>query len=101
MNDRLRIILTADEMARITSKINGKESDITVDLHHMTVKGAKRLLQNIIAIDRRCSELHVIHGYVHGTSIKSMVINDLNSPRIINKSTRKNNPGLTDIALAV
>lgn len=100
MSEGLKMILTADEIARIKSRISGNKTNITVDLHQMTVRDAKRLLKNIIAIDRNCSGLHVIHGYKHGTSIKSMIFNDLESPRIIKKATRKDNPGFTDIALS-
>lgn len=101
MNNNIKMILTKDELRRVKARINNGQSEITVDLHSMHLKEARRLLNNLIAVDRQCSELHVIHGYNHGTAIKDMIANDLFSPRILNKSVRKDNPGLTDILLSV
>ena len=100
MNENIKMILTKDELRRIKTKIKDGKPEITVNVHNMHVKEAQRLLKNLIAIDRKCEELHVIHGYNHGTAIKDMIAADLTSPRIISKSVRKDNPGLTDIVLA-
>ena len=100
MDTKLRIILTQEEMNRITSRIKDGKPEMTVDLHKLTVKQARRLLGNIIAVGDSGADIKAIHGYNHGTAIKSMILNDLHSPRILTKETDINNPGLTDIRLA-
>lgn len=99
MNENIKMILTKDELRRVKARIKNGKAEITVNVHNMHVKEAQRLLKNLIAVDRKCEEMHVIHGFNHGTAIKDMIASDLVSPRIISKSVRRDNPGLTDILL--
>ncbi len=99
MNDKLRMILTEEEIGRIQMNIKNNETELTVDLHKLSVKQAQRLLKNIIAIDRGRVEMHIIHGYNHGTALKEMIAYDFSNPRIESKSTDKSNLGLTNIVL--
>ena len=78
METKLMMVLTKDEMGRLT--FNG--NIITVDLHGLTTKMAERLIKNIIALDRDGHDICAIHGYHHGTSIKNMITNDINNPHI-------------------
>ena len=44
-------------------------------------------------------QLNVIHGYKHGTAIKSMLEGETFSGRLAEKTSPKNNPGLTKLVL--
>ena len=100
MNAKLNLILNQDELKRIHSGADGTGTIITVDLHKLSTKQAKRLLKNIIALEEGCSKLRAIHGYNHGTAIRTMIMSDLLSPKIRSKEIDRNNPGLTNIELA-
>lgn len=91
MENRLRMIMTKDEMGRL--RFNGKL--ITVDLHGLTAKSAERLIRNIMALDREGYDICTIHGYNHGTAIKSMIDDKLQNPRLTAKEKVKKNPGRT------
>ena len=98
---RLGMILTQEEIKRIIFKLDAEGRDeITMDLHKLTVKEAKRLIGNVIAIERGECNMNLIHGYNHGTAIRTMIMDDLNSPRIRAKSREMRNPGLTRIKIA-
>ena len=61
---RLRMVLTNDELDRITVK--EKESGkirITADVHGMKCYEARRFINNIINIVRIAFQLVIIHGY--------------------------------------
>ena len=96
MEKAIKTLFTQAEIDRITTKLkqNGK-SVVTVDVHGLTVKEARRLLLNLIAIDKEGCDVKVIHGYHHGTAIKEMIQNDLPNPRVIEKTEPLYNPGAT------
>ncbi len=101
MKERLGMIFTADELKRmrLIDNIDNK-GWITIDLHHLTVRQAKRLLNNLIAINRNECTIRVIHGYIHGTKIKNMIQNELDNRRITDKAGMKHNPGVTVLKLS-
>ena len=101
MNTKFQAILTKEEMERIKDKVaeDGTEK-ITVDLHKLTTKQAKRLINNVITMSRDTCEVRLIHGFNHGTAIKTMISRDIHNPRIKRRFQAPNNPGLTTLCLA-
>ena len=95
MEKAIRTIFTQNEIDRITSKIRNGEPTVTVDVHGMTVKDARRMLLNLLAMDREGYDLRVIHGYNRGTAIKDMIRDDLPNPRVVGKIEPPHNPGET------
>ncbi len=95
MGNRLEMVFTKEEIARITEKIRNNVHMITVDVHGLKVVEARRLLKNLMAMNREGYDICVIHGYIHGTAIKSMIANDLDNPRMIRKEKVKGNYGMT------
>ncbi len=95
---KLDLILTREEKNRL--KINDKEEKITVDLHGMKVKEAKKFINNLININRNRATITCIHGYNHGTAIRNMIETDLNSPRIKEKQVPDVNPGITKLMIS-
>lgn len=99
MNDlktKLSMILTKEYLNRIEIE----NDNIKVDLHAMKVKDAKKLIMNIIALNRDGFKMEVIHGYSHGTAIKKMVHTDMENNRIISKRGVSYNMGQTELTIA-
>ena len=100
MGNRLEMVFTKEEIARITEKVSNNMHTITVDVHGLKVKEAQRLLKNLTALNREGYDITVIHGYTHGTAIKNMLESDqLNNPRITGKEKVKGNYGRTVIKM--
>ena len=95
MRKMLEMILTKEEMERITEELRDNVPTITVDMHGLKVKEAKRLLSNIMALDRGGMDIQVIHGYIHGNAIKDMVHDGLKNPRMKGRQAVKGNYGRT------
>ncbi len=96
MEEKLFTILTEEEMKRFKFE----KGRITVDLHHLTVRKARRIVNNLIALSGDGGIITLIHGYNNGTAIKDMIRREIINSRIIDKEVRRNNPGITDIKLA-
>ena len=98
VKDRFSIILTTDEMNRtkISEKDNGI-TDVSVDVHGLNVKDSKRLVNNIINLAPCKLQLHIIHGYRHGTAIKTMINTRLFNEKIEGIYPDERNMGLTHI----
>lgn len=93
--NRLEFVLYMNNKDRY-SVIMGEKPNITVDLHMLTCKEAKKLINQIIAICRFPFELSLIHGYNHGTALRTMVQSDFNeNPRIKAITQQEHNEGLT------
>lgn len=88
-------IFTAGEMARLSFTDKDGQLFITADVHGLTCRQAKRFLNNIILLVRKAFTLVVIHGYVHGTAIKKMILGTPINKRIISKSGLAWNYGVT------
>ena len=95
--NKLNIILTKEEMNRVTMSIRDGIFKITINVHKMTRQGAKRIIKNIIAVIREMFILLVIHGYNNGTAIKDMLRTDFLSMRIEKIEGEKYNQGRTKI----
>ena len=77
-----------------------KGSVMEADIHGMNPAQARReLLQLLDRLGGDVTELHVIHGYRGGDSLRSMVQNSLAHPRIARKMQSFLNEGETKIYL--
>ncbi len=97
MDTKLSILFTKEEINRIKERIMGGTKDITVDLHGLTVREARRMIGNLVALNRDECSFKLVHGYNHGTAIKQMIWNDFKNNRIVSMETEKRNPGKTVI----
>ena len=70
-----------------------------IDLHGFSRKQAYFVITTIIKLTRENFTLDLIHGFNHGTILKSMIYEDIHSPRITNKYCNPWNPGETFIEL--
>lgn len=101
MNAKLELILTKDEISRIISKVKEDgEPEVTLDLHKLTVREARRLIGNIIAVNRERFELNLIHGYNHGTALRDMIRQEFKNPRIYERKQYSYNAGVTTFEIA-
>lgn len=91
MSKEMMMIFTKEEIERIKENPDG----ICLDLHRLSVKQSKRLVNNVISMNRDNFSLTLIHGYVHGTAIKEMLVGNFDNPRVIGKHGVKNNYGRT------
>ena len=77
-----------------------KGSVIEADIHGMTAAQARRELIGLLdRVGKDVTELHVIHGYRGGNSLRAMVQNSLTHPRIARKMQSFLNEGVTKIFL--
>lgn len=98
---RLRIVLTNDELDRITVKENASgKLRITADVHGMKCYEARRFINNLIIIMRTAFLLVIIHGYNHGTAIKEMLAHNFSNKHIYEQFPDPRNQGLTHILIA-
>ncbi len=95
MGNKMEMIFTKEELGRITEGMKGNADVITVDLHGLSTKAARRLLLNLIVLDSDEKDICVIHGYIHGTSIKEMICNSLKHPKIAEVESVEGNYGRT------
>ena len=94
--DRLKMILTADDMSRI------KEQDgrLRIDLHGKKKQEARWLLNTVINIIRHPFMIDVIHGYNHGIVLKAMIFEEDINRRITRRVSSNYNMGETYILVA-
>lgn len=85
MMQKITFIMYGEDVwrANISRDENGTPV-VRIDLHYMTVKEARRAINNIIAMYNFNFKLDVIHGYNHGTAIRDMIRSDLNNKRVSN-----------------
>lgn len=99
--DKMSFVLKKDELERVSAKIgeDGKPF-IILDMHGWCTQKAKDVLDKTILINREEFNLDLVHGYRHGTAIKSMLQNDYKNSRVIKMRSYNENPGLTFIKIA-
>ena len=97
---RLEFALPADEKNRITLE-NGTDgiTDVTLDVHGMPCSKVQRLIRNMLNLARQRFRLTVIHGYNHGTAIKSM-LPTIRNQHIVEMHEDTWNQGRTHILVA-
>ena len=94
---RLSLILTKEDMKRLEFKEKDGEKEVIADVHGMKCCEAKRFINNIINLAREAIKLIVIHGYNHGTSIKTMITTEYSNPHVKSINTNIHNMGRTEI----
>ena len=96
----MSLILTEEEMNRINVEVkNSDKTIINLDLHGLGCKQAKRLVKNVISVNRGPFLLNAIHGFNHGTALKTMVNSIDLGERVVYRSSPKWNPGQTFIKI--
>lgn len=101
MNKNINILFSEEELSRVKTRNekDGKEV-VTVDVHGMTVKNAKRFLKNLIALNPESFNMNVIHGFNNGCSIRNMLRNNFLSERITQVNDVFYNEGMTTLQIA-
>lgn len=97
MADKLKLILTEDEMNRFF----GRNGRYYIDVHNLKVIEAKKLIKKIGSLMAAEEKLTVIHGYNKGTAIKEMLINNKLFYRNYILNSVHRNPGRTEIIFLV
>ena len=97
---RLRLILSSDELDRLTISEVAGNTTIVVDVHGMKCSQAKRFINNIISTVRCNVRLVIIHGYNHGTAIKDMLSSNFHNSHIEELFPDAYNLGMTHMLIA-
>ena len=93
-------LFSKDEISRIKDKVREDGSHlVTVDMHGLKAKEAKRFLKNLIAVNREGYEMCIIHGFNHGTAIKEIVNTENLGERVLKRIPVRHNPGATRLML--
>lgn len=96
---RCSVFMTQEELERIHA--GRSDEEISVDLHGLSERQARRFLRNLIACMKTGFTIFVIHGYKHGTVIRNMVRdeNRVISHRIVKVDPCMWNPGATTMVV--
>ena len=101
VSSRLKMVLTEDELKRVT--VQEKPNNgirIIVDVHGMKCYLVRRFINNIINVAMTAFQLVIIHGFNHGTAIKSMLEQDFSNRRIFEQYSDPFNRGVTHMKIA-
>ncbi len=98
--DRLHMIYTDEYIGRLRIAVSKGHVSITADVHGLTVKEARRFINNIITILDIPLTLIIIHGYRHGHAIKEMIMDNFTNSKVICKIPDPVNKGVTNLAVA-
>lgn len=104
----LSVLMPEYETKRISYSVGEDKKEknlvkIFADVHGMTVRQAKRFINNIINVVNRIGikfKLAVIHGYNRGTAIKEMLATSFYNPHISYRYVVPNNQGITYMMVA-
>lgn len=97
---RFSKVFAEDEMARLQSCTSDNMGTyIRVDVHGLTKNAAKRFINNIINIVREAFGLLIVHGFHHGSSIKTMIRTEFKNPKITGMFDAPGNPGVTYLVI--
>ena len=93
---RMTCVMTDEELGRFTflGAANGTLA-LRGDLHGLSCREARRLLNNLMLLIRDDFDLVIIHGYRHGRAIKDMLRYDYDNRRLAARWDDKRNPGVT------
>lgn len=97
---RLRLILSSDELDRLTISEFDGNTTIVVDVHGMKCSQARRFINNIINTVHCAVRLVIIHGYNHGTAIKDMLSSNFHNSHIEEQFSDAYNLGMTHMLIA-
>ncbi len=98
---KMMFILPEEEGKRchVTVDCEG-EARVMLDLHELNKFRAARLLNNVISIIREPFTLEVVHGYNHGTVLRTYVNEEMKNKRIRNRHICDYNEGVTVLQIA-
>jgi len=101
MMQKLSFILRGEYLKKAMILQNEEGTMIVrIDLHGMTRDEAIKAIKGVLLLNREHFIFDLVHGYNRGTALKSVIINDLNSTRIIRKWGNAYNPGETFLEIA-
>ena len=83
------------ERIRIITSPSGEVVKVSVDVHGLTCREARRFISNVVNISGGFCVIEIIHGYRHGTRLKDMLQNRFSNPHISQIATDFTNPGVT------
>lgn len=83
------------ERIRIAASPEGEAVKITIDVHGLTCREAKRFISNTVNLSGGCCITEIIHGYRQGTRIRDMIRNKFSNPHIRHIIADFRNPGIT------
>lgn len=97
----LEMVFSKEEIERISINIVDTISqEVSIDVHGMTCREAKRFINNIVNLSNRTCQITVIHGFRHGTSIKDMLWNNYANPHVCGMEPTRYNQGRTILTLS-
>ena len=101
MSERISFLFSKEDIARIKFSVqkDGKKL-VTVDMHGLRAKDARKFIKNLVAINKEGYDMCFIHGYNHGTAIKEIIWNEKLNNRITDKRGIQKNPGITYLSVA-
>ena len=98
---KMMFILPGDEGKRYHVSVNDAgQAKVMLDLHELNKFRAARLLNNVISIIREPFTLEVVHGYNHGTVLRTYVNEEMKNKRIKNRYICRYNEGITVMNIA-
>ena len=98
---KMMFILPGDEGKRYHVSVDGAgQAKVMLDLHELSKFRAARLLNNVISIIREPFTLEVVHGYNHGTVLRTYVNEEMKNKRIKNRYICRYNEGITVMNIA-
>ncbi len=100
MMNNMGLILTNEEMKRISVKETDGVACVDLDLHELTRNQAERLVGNVICVNRGEFVLNVIHGFNRGTALKTMIRETFFGKRVVDRYSPAWNPGQTFLTVA-
>lgn len=74
--------------------------NVDVDVHGLSTREANRFINNIINIIHMDCRVTIIHGYNHGTAIRTMLEGQFNNNHVKKRQIDPINPGRTLLLIA-
>ena len=98
---RFQCIFSVDDLKRISlaSGNRGQVDLITIDVHGLTCREARRFISNTVNLTMGHYPVRVIHGYRHGTAIRDMLRKESINSHIHHWKNAANNMGVTTLVM--
>ncbi len=93
------LLFTNEILSNIKVFMDEETVRYQINLHGFSRKQAYFIITTVIKLTRENFTLDLIHGFNHGTVLKSMILENIQNTRIINKYCNPWNPGETFIEL--
>lgn len=101
LQGKFATIFTMDEVKRV--RIVGDRDGISkliIDVHGLSCREAKHFINNIINVSGIKCRVTIIHGYNHGSAIKTMINNQFENQHVYQKEMDLKNLGITHLYIA-